>query len=462
MATPHLYKIVPLAKRPHDLWHCENHKDPMRFARSLSSRLLNTGNESLRRAVHELDLGDFITGKDLSEMEERLVALVDSLPNLRRVKIRSRLTHEVLRDLVGRGKPISLHLLDEDGRRPVEDDWPNVVALAAQVCPSEERAGPNQDILGLQKLLFACPNLTSFSLSITGGYGGCMRTIPRFRNVYSFQFSGDEIFPPLEELSLSGHRLSEEEWEHWRKGLQWSKLRSLALGPRYMADFLKLAAGYANSLRNLEVQVYTDGDVNGKTHCPPLQHFLTTFTSLESLIVRGYHVPLGPIGHHSGLRDLCLHSFELVKEGYLRPTLDVEQLQELDKMCPDLQTLEIDLYRDGEWPEKILKRLATGFRNLRRLTLHLEVGLDRKKCIHIEPKLNKDSAKEVGQEFFRWRSSTNLSVLVLKTGEPLRRFPQWHPKYSEFERENEYTIEVHRPGAPGDVPDVTFVDIPYF
>lgn len=259
------------------------------------------------------------------------------------------MTQEVLRDLVGRSKRISFHLLDEDGRRPVEGDWQNVVALAAQVRPSEDRGGPNQDILGLQKLLLACPKLTSFSLGIAGNYGGCVQRMPRFRNIHSFQFSGDETFPPLEELSLSGYRLSEEEWEHWQKGVQWSKLRSLTLGPRYMADFLELAAGYANSLRNLEVKLYTDAD---RTKCRRLERFLTGFSSLESLTVRGYHVPIGPIGHHPGLKDLCLHLFEPVREDY-RQTLDVEQLQELDKSCTDLERLEIDLERDGEWVRRI-------------------------------------------------------------------------------------------------------------
>ncbi|KAI1118774.1 hypothetical protein F5Y14DRAFT_397601 [Nemania sp. NC0429] len=349
MAAPHLYKIVPLRRSLCSRWDWDHKTDPMVFAHSLSSRLLDTRNEQLRRAVGELDFGDFGDQTEFSEMEERLVALVHSLPNLRRVKIRGRLTQEALQGIGGHSKRIALHLLGEDGRRPVGNDLKNVVAIAAQVCPSAERSGPNRDILGLQKLLFACPNLTSFSLGIRGGYGGCVRRIPRFSNIHSFQFAGDETFPPLQELSLSGYRLSEEEWEHWQKGLRWSKLTSLALGPTYMADFLKLAAGYANCLQNLEVKVYTDDD--RKITCPPLEHFLTTFTSLESLIVRGYRLPISLIGRHSGLRDLCLHTFERGKEGYVRPTLDIEQLQELDKACPNLETLEIDLYRDGVWPE---------------------------------------------------------------------------------------------------------------
>ncbi|KAI8943930.1 hypothetical protein F4801DRAFT_323256 [Xylaria longipes] len=466
MAIPHLYKIVPLAMRPHDIFDWERKKDPMLFARSLSSRLLDTKNEQLRNAVHELDFGQF-ENKYLSEMEKRLVTLIDVLPNLQRVRIKSRLTQEVLRDLAGHSKRISLHLLGEDGRRDIENDLQNVVVLAAKVNPFDERNGLNQDILGIQKLLFACPNLTSFSIETVGGYGGCVVTMHRFRIVHSFQFSGDENFPPLEELSLSGYRLSEAEWEHWQKKFPWSKLRSLTLGPRYTADFLKLAAGYAKSLRNLTVQVYTDAD--RKIDCPPLKRFLGTFTSLESLTVKGYHLPVGSIGNHPGLKHLCLHSFEPIREDITRPTLGVEQLQELDKNCAHLETLELDLYRDGEWPEHILKILAMGFRNLRRLTLHLELGIkgvsglrtpDPENCIYIEPILKEDSAKEVGQQFFKWRSSSKLSTLVLKTGEPLRRYPQWEPAFSVFERRNGNTMEVHRPLNTGGVPEVAVLARP--
>ncbi|KAI0454703.1 hypothetical protein F5B21DRAFT_231651 [Xylaria acuta] len=460
MAIPHLYKSVPLVMRPDDIFNSDDETDPMVFAHSLSSRLLDTKNEQLRNAVHELEFGQF-EGNHSSDMEKRLVTLIDLLPNLQRVKIRGRLTQGALRDLTGSSKRISLHLLGEDGKRLIENDLPNVVVLAAKVNPFDESKGPNRHILGIQKLLFACPNLTSFSVGTIGGYGGCVRRIPRFEMVHSFRFSGDENFPPLEDLSLSGYRLSDDEQEHWQKKLQWSKLRSLTLGPRYTASFLKLAAGYAKSLRDLKVQVYTDAD--RKTDCPPLEHFLRTFTSLESLTVKGYYLPVGPIGNHPGLKHLCLHSFEPVREDDLRPTLGVEQLQELDESCAYLEALELDLYRDGEWPEHILKTLATGFRNLRRLTLHLELGirgvsgfrtLDPEECTYLEPILTKDSAKEVGQQFFKWRSSSKLSVLVLTTGEPLRRYTQWEPAYSMFERINEDTIEVYKPWNTGGVPEV--------
>jgi hypothetical protein len=120
-------------------------------------------------------------------------------------------------------------------------------------------------------------------------------------------------------------------------------------------------------------------------------------------------------------------------------------------------------------PEHILKALATGFGNLRRLTLHLELGLrdaeggrtlNPKTCIYIEPILKKDSAKEVGQRFFKWRLLSKLNTLVFKTGEPLRRFPQWRPAYSLFELENADTMEVYKPCNTGGVPEVAVTTEP--
>lgn len=86
MAVSHLYKVVPLAVRELDpMTGFMDSTPPLVFAHSLSSRLLDAKNELLRRAVHELDFGHFDL-EDIDDMETRLLSLVDSLPNLQRVK----------------------------------------------------------------------------------------------------------------------------------------------------------------------------------------------------------------------------------------------------------------------------------------------------------------------------------------------------------------------------------------
>lgn len=264
-----------------------------------------------------------------------------------RRRIRGRLTPQTLKTLAGHQKRISLYLLGEDGERQVEDQLQmrNVVALAAKVDPYDETRGPNRRVLGIQKLLFACPALLSFSLEVTVGFGSAMMSIPESQPILCFALSDTKTtFPPLEELSLSGYQMSQDESDHWRKKLQWSSLKSLTLGPRNMLAFLTQSTGCAQSLKALEVKRWSDEDT--KSDCPPLHGFLMAFTSLENLVVKGYHIPLEAVGNHPGLKHLCLHSFEIVDNNAssadLRPTYGAEQLVELDERCPHLESLELD------------------------------------------------------------------------------------------------------------------------
>ncbi|TRX89196.1 hypothetical protein FHL15_009894 [Xylaria flabelliformis] len=470
-------------------WFTQVDLDPCALARSLSSRLLDPRNEQLRNAVHEIKFGCF-NKRDVDDMEQRLMALVNSLPNLQRIKTRARLSQDVLRRLNGHSKQLSLYLLGEDGKRTVEGQLHSVLALAATVDSYSQDRGPNKDFLGVQALLFACPNLNSFSLTPLLDYGGCAPRFPAEGTVFSFQFSSDgKPFPPLEDLSLNGYHLSQNEGGHWAEKMQWSKLRSLSLGPQNTTTFLQLAINHATFLRDLTVQVYPD-DADGQ---PLLEEFLINHTSLESLTVKGHYVSSRVVGFHTGLKHLCLHSFEPAEKSQTRPVFCSVQLQELNTSCPYLETLEIDLHRNGTWvriklvhqitcintkvtlsqPEPELKILATKFKNLRRLILHLELGiasvevqqgpngLPEESATLIEPVLTEGSAREMGKQFFDWRSlssssswSSKLSLLVLKTGEPLRRVPQWEPAYVQFERRNADTIEIHWPIGPEDAPEV--------
>jgi hypothetical protein len=102
-----------------------------------------------------------------------------------------------------------------------------------------------------------------------------------------------------------------------------------------------------------------------------------------------------------------------------------------------------------------LKTLATGFVKLRHLTLHCEVGIDWKNSWPgdesqgpLLPRLDGDLAKEFAEPFFTLRSWSRLDMLTLKTGETLRRFPQWPPKWLSEERGNTKTIHIRAPSGP--------------
>ncbi|KAI0809879.1 hypothetical protein GGR55DRAFT_689124 [Xylaria sp. FL0064] len=450
IAIPRLYRVIPLRLKDRPRYGWPAGQGPMDFIDSLSRTLLESKDSRRRNAVHKLSY--FCPSHAGGEMERQLIALHDGLPNLKRIKIQGRLSDGGLRHITKSDKQVSLSL-SEDGTRAIEDDMLNVVSLQASVDTYDEHKGPNRRILALQKFLFACPNLKSFSLSMTGGYGGCVIEIPQYEQIRGFRFTGSEIFPPLESLSINGYYFQDGEWPHWRSKLQWSKLRTVNLGPQFSARFLELATGYTQSLQHLKVEIYSNEDP--RHSCLPLENFLRTFTALESLTIRGYHLSsVTPIANHPRLKHLCLHSIEPVgSTPHQRPTLSPVDLTVLDQSLPHLETLELDVQRAGEWPIDFLSTLADGFLNLFSLTLHLEIGLTHP-CgppipVRYElktPILNENSAHEVGRIFFNERSTpSRLRELVLKTGESLRRFPQWEPHYRRFEREQSKTIKVHRP-----------------
>ncbi|KAI1323134.1 hypothetical protein F5Y16DRAFT_412811 [Xylariaceae sp. FL0255] len=459
MAVPHLYKSVLLSMRvrnPIDFLR-GRHQDRLAQDRSLSSKLLDPSNEDLRDAVHELEFGRF-NPRDVDGIEQRLAALVDSLLKLQRVKYGG-LSQDVLRQLDRHSKRLLLYMLGEDGKRAVEGELRSVVTLAAKVDPFNVGVdrGPNRDFLGMQALFFACPNLKSFSLTILLDYGGCSPRFPTSGTLFSFQlFSDGRSFPPLEELSLNGYKLSHNEERQWIEKLQWPSSRSLSLGPQNTTTFLLFASDHPTSLRDLTVQVYSD-DAHGQD---VLEDYLVKRTSLESLIVKGYDISPSIVGLHAGVKHLCLHSFEPVQRSQKRPAFGPTQLRELDASCPNLETLEILIERNGAWPPE-LPILATSFKNLRRLTLHLGLGIGSVEVRRepegfaqvsgklIEPVLTKDSAKDIGKRFFDWRSSSLLSSMGSSKLSLL-----WEPAYAQFERKYAETIEVHWPIGPGGEPKI--------
>ncbi|OIW33160.1 hypothetical protein CONLIGDRAFT_666507 [Coniochaeta ligniaria NRRL 30616] len=426
-------------------------------SRALIRRLMGDRNREQARAVREVEVVAFQQGEEEFSFEfkqkDGLAALVNALPNLRQFRLLSSKPdfEHLIRALNDHPNRPELHLLGETGSRVVTGSMPCVATLRARVNPYFDRVDePNRKILGLQGLFFACTNLKSFSLEEHGNYGGCVRRTPHHRGVYSFQLTGEETFPPLESLSLDGYFIELEEWTHWRNKIDWSNLKSLRLGPQPNTDLVKRFTGHAKFLRNLTVQTWAG---EGRDSCPRLESFLMSFDTLEQLVVRGHFLSIQALSNHPRLKHLCLHTVELKRNGAPRPILDVADLSTLDANCPDLETLEIDISRDSSgWPEDITRSLASGFTNLRQLTLHCEVGIDwaaqgreRKPLL---PILDVDLAKTFGQSFFALRPQSKLETLTLKAGEKLRRFPQWSPAYANDERKWSLIAHIRAPSSP--------------
>ncbi|KAK4110326.1 hypothetical protein N656DRAFT_830942 [Canariomyces notabilis] len=459
LATQFLYKTITIGPPYIDFatfWKTINDEDrkseSTKWAESLAlvRRLTADSNPNQTRAVCSINIESFIRhewDKDALELgdlrpifEQELPRLVNVLPNLRQ----------------------------ENGSRPVLGLMPAVVTIKAKASPWHDKPDkPNTQLPGIQQLFFACPDLKSFSLSVSNDYGGCVRPYIHHSVTKTFQFASANNhlpFPPLESLSLSGYDMdTEQEWPHWRDGLDWSQVKTLTLGPNprwaggpTMADLLRQFKAHATALRSLTVQTWA---AEGHETCHPLESFLASFDTLEELTVKRHFVPVQKLARHERLKRLCLHCIEVPRpDGAGRPTFGVEELVLLDKSCPELEELEIDISRDasGEWPRDILKALAGSFSNLRRLTLHCEVGLEfdwsRRQDKPYLPLLDEAFVRAFAEPFFALRGAgSKLERLTIKTGETLRRFPQWPPGYERLEKQSTRWFDAWLKNTDGEV-----------
>ncbi|KAL4937051.1 hypothetical protein BDV06DRAFT_203772 [Aspergillus oleicola] len=313
-------------------------------------------------------------------------------------------------------------------------------------------------MLQIQNLFFNSPNLHSFSMSLYGNYGGCVVRIPQFENVTSFRFTGNEKFPPLEELKLDGYPIGDTEWLHWQQGLDWSKLTSLTIGPQSAFGILKHLAGYATSLKTLRVFRYPDeGWQNQSTDRDALglEKLLRSFDGLETLEVKGVPVAVDVVGGHRRLKRLCLHEDESAYKNVERKLLSAEEMGFLDKRCPDLRDLKVKVkIGDNEMNKDLLQKLATSFQNLCSLSLHFEIGLATLSKTTKAP-LRTTSALEIGKSFFDIRRNSGIEVtpwftLTLWTGNYFRRWPQWQPGYAGAEKKLSATFEFSVPDGQSD------------
>lgn len=471
LSTKFLYRIITIGPSFADRFTYRFNmnegakSDSKRWAESLAlvRRLAAEPNTNQTRTIREINIetldyyswnNDDKLGDPRPKFEESLPGFVSVLPNLQHVRIFSSTPafDALFRALEEHPNKPEIHLVKEDGLRLILGPMPLVVTLKVDASPWRDTPEkPNTVLPNTEKLFFACPDLKSFSLSVRNDYGGCMRPRVHHEIISTFQFaqSGNEVvFPPLESLSFSGYDMdADEEWPHWRDGMDWSQLKRLNLGPdpRYaggptMAHLLRQFKGYANTLRSLTVQTWAD---EGHETCHPLESFLESFDTLEVLTVKRHFVPVEKLVRHERLKKLCLHCIELQRpEGTVRPTLDVVDLDMLDASCPELEHLEIDISRDkqGGWPKDAVDALAGSFKNLTRLTLHCEVGLNfdwtERQDEPFFPVLDEALIKAFAEPFFAKRGDSRMEKLTIKTGETLRRFPQWHPAYRRLEQES--------------------------
>src|SRR5436190_18445619 len=141
--------------------------------------------------------------------------------------------------LQGHNRGLQFHLCLSDCR-VVSPDLLNkqcLTSLDASVrLVKSHRTGTKAPILEIQKFFFQSPNLRSFSLATLNAHGGQLqRSVPAYVTT-NFQLSGQEKFPPLEQLRLDGYFMRAPEWVLWRDRMDWRKLTSLTLERQAIAN----------------------------------------------------------------------------------------------------------------------------------------------------------------------------------------------------------------------------------
>ncbi|RAH63292.1 hypothetical protein BO85DRAFT_411125 [Aspergillus piperis CBS 112811] len=424
----------------------------------LLSRLEADENDTLRAWVQEINISSPSAWADEDFLErlqsnDCLATLIARLPNLRRITIGfpSIQSTTLIRTIYEHKRKPELLLLnqysEEVNSSLAEQTLPRVTTLSASVSPAIDGNRPDRQIPTLQRLFFKCPHLRSFSLTVMRPYGGCVIRIPRHRVIWRFQLTGEETFPPLEHLCLDGYRMDDQHWSFWRDGLQWDKLVSLAVGPQSCAGLFRCLVGFTRSLKILKVSVWAG---EGDDEREELIECLSSFDSLETLVLKGYMCPVEVISRHSNLSTLCLHEEESARKERPRQVLTAEELSQLDVNCPKLKSLQVGVKRENDqWPDDVFDRLATGFHNLRSLSMHFELGLSD---IHnpITPLINYASVRSIGQNYFGLRKQAGIEVfesftLTVWTGKYFRRFPQRPLLYAGFEKKFSATYEISLP-----------------
>lgn len=265
------------------------------------------------------------------------------------------LTLGVVEGLSAHPRRPTLELLDQDGTTMVSTALPQARSLQAVVDLGWGiNEAPNRRLLSLQRLLFSCPNLRSLSLTTADQHSGCALRHLMFPTISNFKLTGEEIFPPIEDLTLNGYQIRHMEWPHWRDHFPWNGLSSLTLGPQPDLHTLGLMTGCAKSIRHLKLAAYSDEE---QIRPGDIDRFLLSFDTLISLEIRGLFYSVHAVANHPNLTTVRLHAFELTpgQRAELgirsqRRTLSVQDLRELDSHCPYIEELELDCNRHGgQW-----------------------------------------------------------------------------------------------------------------
>ncbi|KAH8894348.1 hypothetical protein GQ53DRAFT_745054 [Thozetella sp. PMI_491] len=325
--------------------------------------------------------------------------------------------------------------------------------------------------------LLNCPDIKSLNLRVA--HLGCTEFPDRFN--FPFDVLGTDKYPPLEVLSLDGYDFDRNRWDEvqppkkwwydyvddtgaiwggwfqsskakdylksrlvpeeqrvkrnidlWLDAMDFSQIHTLSLNPRSREDIsasvIKLLPPRLTNLRSLTIAG------------PTAHEFILGLpeNSLESLTWLGSKntSDLEPVleRHGASLRHLVSYSDELWV--YPRPMLSLEQLQQVTSNAPKLQSLVIDMSRNGTWPWEHFETIAASLLDLKNLTLYLDLASECRHHWHFEydirarcregcdgvnqyqqPMLNSTTAAKVAEFLRDYNTGGALEQVVLRSGD---------------------------------------------
>ena len=190
----------------------------------------------------------------------------------------------------------------------------------------------------LQKTMLGCPGLRILEVSISRS--GCMVGPTTIGDI---DFSADSMTPSLEVIKFKGYALRRS----WIDNMDWSRLRRLEL-----TEFTQLErlAPHLSSLRAFAMRHH--GYSLDPSKAQEIDGFLLKCALLEDLELVNLMeaIPITTVVRHGPeLMRLKLHEFENFREGKRRIVLSLDSLMLLRESCPELDILEVDINRDGQW-----------------------------------------------------------------------------------------------------------------
>lgn len=220
----------------------------------------------------------------------------------------------------------------------------------------------------LKDVVISCPNLKVLRLDLSSTY-----TKKGARSSWHFGLDLDDMFPPLQELVLSGYNgewpMDMLKYDFW----DWSELKILKLQNSKAYSILQSVQSLQLGIDTFvfdDRQQYVDKDYhfydsdNNHADWPArfdaevlLHHFVLNCSGIKSLhvsCVRG-RLPLSTITKHgSSLQSLTTREYNgwNHQEESVGPALSADDLNFLNANCPYLESLAVDMQRSAQWVRK--------------------------------------------------------------------------------------------------------------